>query len=66
MKLYQKLSAMLLLPLAVIATSAQAAIDVTAVTTEITGAAAPIAAIGAGVLVLMVGIKVYKWIRAAM
>jgi hypothetical protein len=43
-----------------------AAIDVTAVTTEISGAAAPIAAIGAGVLVLMVGIKVYKWIRAAM
>lgn len=46
--------------------SAFAAIDVSAVTTEISGAAAPIAAIGAGVLVLMVGIKVYKWIRAAM
>lgn len=51
----------------VVAGSAQAAaIDVTAVVTEITGAAAPIAAIGSAVLIVMVGIKVYKWVRRAM
>lgn len=43
-----------------------AAIDVTAVTTEIGGAAAPIAAIGAASLLVMVGIKTYKWIRRAL
>lgn len=54
------------LSLAVLATVSQAAVDVTPVVTEITGAAAPVALIGGGVLVLMVGIKVYKWVRAAM
>lgn len=43
-----------------------AAVDVTAVVTEIGTAAAPIAAIGGAVLVVMVGIKVYKWVRRAM
>lgn len=43
-----------------------AAVDVTTVVAEISGAAAPIAAIGAAVLVVMVGIKVYKWVRRAM
>lgn len=46
--------------------SAFAAVDVTAVVTEISGAAAPIAAIGAAVLIVLVGIKVYKWVRRAM
>lgn len=45
---------------------ASAAVDVTAVVTEIEGAAGPIAAIGAAVLIVMVGIKVYKWVRRAM
>lgn len=49
-----------------LATASQAAIDVSGVVTEITGAAAPVALIGGGVLVLMIGIKVYKWVRAAM
>lgn len=40
--------------------------DVTAVTTEIAGAAAPIAAIGSAVLIVLVGIKVWKWVRRAM
>lgn len=48
------------------ATASYAAVDVTAVVAEISGAAAPVALIGGGVLVLMVGIKVYKWVRAAM
>ncbi|MBS1771201.1 MAG: phage coat protein [Acidobacteria bacterium] len=42
------------------------AVDVTAVTTDIAAQAAPIAAIGAAVLVLMVGIKAFKWVRKAM
>lgn len=43
-----------------------AAPDVTAVTTEIAGAATPIAAIGAAVLLVIVGIKIFKWVRRAM
>jgi hypothetical protein len=43
-----------------------AAPDVTAVVTEIGGAAAPIASIGAAVLLVIVGIKVFKWVRRAM
>lgn len=41
-------------------------VDVTAVLTAIQGAAAPIASIGAAVLVVLVGIKVYKWVRRAL
>ena len=53
--------------LLVIADTASAAgVDVSAVVTEIQGAAAPIASIGAAVLIVMVGIKVYKWVRRAM
>ena len=40
--------------------------DVTAVTTEISGAIAPIGLIGAGVLLVLVAVKTYKWIRRAM
>ncbi len=43
-----------------------AAPDVTEVVKEIGGAAAPVAAIGAAVLLVMVGIKVFKWVRRAM
>lgn len=48
------------------AVSFAAAPDVTAVVTEIGGAAVPIASIGAAVLLIMVGIKVFKWVRRAM
>lgn len=41
-------------------------IDVTAVTTAIDAAKTPIATIGAAVLVVLVGVKVYKWIRRAL
>ena len=54
------------LALAFASTSASAAVDVTDVVTEIGGAAAPIAAIGGAVLTILVGIKVYKWVRRAM
>lgn len=51
---------------AVAAAPSFAAVDVADVVTEIQGAAAPIASIGAAVLIVMVGIKVYKWVRRAM
>ena len=41
-------------------------VDVTGVVSAIEGAAAPVAAIGAAVLLVLVGIKVYKWVRRAM
>lgn len=44
----------------------QAAVDVTAVTTAIGDAGTAAATVGAAVLVMVVGIKVYKWIRGAM
>ncbi|MEN5264745.1 major capsid protein [Stenotrophomonas sp. TWI587] len=41
-------------------------VDVGDVVSAISGAAAPIAAIGGAVLTVHVGIKVYKWVRRAM
>ena len=69
MNLKQKLATGLAAGTALVANSAFATgtgVDVSAVVTEIQGAAAPIAAIGAAVLIVMVGIKVYKWVRRAM
>lgn len=48
------------------ATPALAAVDVGEVVSEIQGAAAPIAAIGSAVLIVLVGVKVYKWVRRAL
>lgn len=42
------------------------AVDVTAVTASIAEQAAPVAAIGAAVLLLFVGIKAFKWVRKAL
>ena len=51
----------------VLASQAQAAaVDVSSVVTEIEAQAAPIAAIGAAVLILYVGIKAFKWVRRAL
>lgn len=50
----------------VVSGAANAAVDVTGVTTEIAAAATPIAAIGAASLLIAVGIKVYKWVRRAL
>lgn len=55
--------------LAVAAGNAAAAptpVDVTAVTDAIAATLTPIGAIGAGVLLVLVGIKTYKWVRRAM
>lgn len=41
-------------------------VDVSAATSAIAGAAAPIAAVGGAILAAHVGIKVYKLVRAAL
>lgn len=46
--------------------AANAAIDTAGVVTEIQGLAAPVAAIGAAILIILVGIKGWKLIRRAM
>lgn len=61
---YQKRVAQLMaLGMSLQAAMAQAAIDTTAVTTAITDAGAAVAVVGAAVLVLTVGIAVYKWLK---
>lgn len=52
--------------LAAAGASQAAAIDVSAVVTDIGAQAAPIAAIGAAVLLLVVGIKAFQWVRRAL
>jgi len=51
---------------ALVAGLSQAAVDVTSVTSAISDAGTAAATVGAAVLVMVVGIKVYKWIRGAM
>lgn len=47
--------------------SAQAAaVDVSAVTTDIAAQAAPIAAVGVAVLIIYGGVKAFRWVRAAL
>lgn len=46
--------------------AAHAAVDVTEVVAEIEGAAPAVALIGAAVLVLIVGIMAFKWVRRAL
>jgi hypothetical protein len=48
------------------ASASNAAIDTTDIVSEISGLAAPIAAIGAAILLILVGIKGWKLIRRAM
>ena len=43
-----------------------AAVDVTGVVADISAQAAPIAAIGAAVLMVYVGIKAFKWVRQSL
>lgn len=43
-----------------------AAVDVTAVAADIDAQLTPVAAIGGSVLLLIVGIKAFKWVRRAM
>lgn len=56
-----------LLALAVGATASQAAaIDVAAVVTDIGAQAAPIGLIGGAVLLIMVAVKAFRWVRSAL
>lgn len=48
------------------AAASQAAITTTAIETAITDAGTAAGVIGLAVVVMLVGIKVYKWIRRAM
>jgi len=59
-----KFAPLSLLPFAFAASAA--AIDVADVVTDIAAQAAPVAAIGAAVLMLIVGIKAFKWVRKAL
>lgn len=43
-----------------------AAIDVADVVTDISAQAAPVGLIGAAVLILVVGVKAFKWVRGAL
>ena len=52
--------------LAVVGSANAAAVDVTAVTGDIALQAAPIAAIGAAVLLIFVGVKAFQWVRKAL
>ena len=53
------------LSLALVASNASAAIDVSAAVTELTGASAPIALLGGAALVIAVLVKVYRKVRGA-
>lgn len=56
-----------LLALAAGASASQAAaIDVTETVTDIAAQAAPIALIGGAVLLIVVGVKAFKWVRSAL
>jgi len=46
--------------------AAQAAVDVTAATTEITDSKTAVLAIGLAVFGVAVGVKLYKWLKTAL
>lgn len=47
-------------------TAANAAVDVTAATTEITDSKTAVLAIGLAVFGVSVGVKLYKWLKSAL
>ncbi len=51
---------------ALVAASAHAVVDTTAIVTSITDAITPIGAVAAAVVTLVVGVKVYKYIKQAL
>ncbi|MCW5222829.1 methyltransferase [Verminephrobacter aporrectodeae subsp. tuberculatae] len=52
--------------LTVVGSANAAAVDVTAVVTDIGAQAVPIASIGAAVLLIYVGVKAFQWVRKAL
>lgn len=65
-KYAKRVAELLAAGMTLVAAQAQAAVDVSGVVTEISGSAAPIALIGGATLLVLVGIKVYHWVRRAM
>jgi hypothetical protein len=66
MKMKNRLLAIVGLSAVVFAGSASAAIETTAITTALTEAGTAAGVVGAAVLVVVVGIKAYKYIKSAM
>lgn len=64
MKSLSRFAPLSLLPIAFAANAA--AVDVAAVVTDIGAQSASVVAIGGAVLLLIVGIKAFKWVRRAM
>lgn len=52
--------------LTLVATQSQAAIDTAAITAGITDAGTAIATIGAAVVLILLGVKVFKWIARSL
>ncbi|MCX7258697.1 MAG: major capsid protein [Polaromonas sp.] len=70
-KMFKKFAASKTLAVLVVSAAASvsaqaAAIDVAALTTDIAAQAAPVAAVGGAILLIFLGIKAFKWVRAAM
>ena len=52
--------------LSLTAAMAQAAVDTTAITTGVTDAATAVGVIGAAVVLVVLGIKTYKWVNRSL
>lgn len=60
-------AALVLAPLALVTSQAQAAaVDVSAIVTDIAAQSVPIALIGMAVLLIFVALKAFKWIRRSL
>lgn len=66
MKISQKYKLALLSGLSTVAASSQAAMDTTAIVAAITDAGTAVGVVGAAVLVVIVGAKAFKLVRAAL
>jgi len=66
MKSFKRVASAAVTGFAAAAGSAHAAIETTAITTALTDAGTAAGVVGAAVLVVVVGIKAYKYIKAAM
>lgn len=66
MNKFRKYGAAVAVGLMAVAGSASAAIDTAAVTSSLTDAGAAVAVVGAAVLVVIVGTKVFKWVARAL
>jgi len=61
-----KLAAGAAMALGLASSMAQAAVDTTSITTGVSDAATAVAAIGAAVVLVVLGIKTYKWVTRSL